>query len=214
MQDARVRLTNTTLQLCLLAGAAVVFVACNNPDVSRLREGDIIFQTSKSSQSKAIQLATHSKFSHMGIVRSEGGALFVCEAVQPVKLTPVYLWIERGEGGHFAVMRLKNADTVLNQEGVRRIRSEENRYLGKKYDPYFEWSDDRMYCSELVWKVFDRAFHIQLGRLQHGSDFDFTHPVVQQSLKVRFPGGFPPGEPCISPRAIFESDQIETVYVE
>ena len=33
-----------------------------------IKEGDIIFQTSTSSQSKAIQLATHSKYSHVGII--------------------------------------------------------------------------------------------------------------------------------------------------
>ena len=34
----------------------------------KIKNGDIIFQTSKSSQSKAIQLATNSKYSHMGII--------------------------------------------------------------------------------------------------------------------------------------------------
>ena len=33
-----------------------------------LQNGDIIFQSSQSDQSIAIQLATHSKYSHMGIV--------------------------------------------------------------------------------------------------------------------------------------------------
>ena len=33
-----------------------------------LQTGDIIFQTSNSNQSKAIQLATHSKYSHVGIL--------------------------------------------------------------------------------------------------------------------------------------------------
>ena len=34
----------------------------------QLQDGDLIFQTSQSSQSKAIQLATKSKFSHMGMI--------------------------------------------------------------------------------------------------------------------------------------------------
>lgn len=37
-------------------------------DLSDYKNGDIIFQTSKSNQSKAIQLATDSKYSHMGII--------------------------------------------------------------------------------------------------------------------------------------------------
>ena len=57
-----------------------------------LQDGDIIFQTSKSSQSKAIQLATNSKYSHCGLIfkRKNGQDDWcVIEAVQPVKWTPL-----------------------------------------------------------------------------------------------------------------------------
>src|SRR5690606_5876902 len=44
-----------------------------HPPGKIIQNGDIIFQTSKSSQSQAIQLATKSKYSHMGIIyESEG----------------------------------------------------------------------------------------------------------------------------------------------
>ena len=74
-----------------------------------LKDGDLIFQTSRSSQSKAIQLATNSKYSHCGIVFKEGDSFYVFEAVQPVKRTPLAEWIARGEKGEFVVKRLKNA---------------------------------------------------------------------------------------------------------
>src|SRR5687768_3065271 len=45
----------------------------------QLQDGDIIFQTSKSNQSKAIQLATGSKYSHMGILYKVDGNFFVYE---------------------------------------------------------------------------------------------------------------------------------------
>ena len=67
---------------------------------NEIRDGDIIFQTSTSGQSKAIQIATGSKYSHMGIIYKEGNEIFVYEAVQPVKLTPLKDWISRGENGH------------------------------------------------------------------------------------------------------------------
>lgn len=61
----------------------------------KVKIGDIIFQTSKSNQSKAIQLATNSKYSHMGIIYKINGQVFVYEAVQPVKLTALTKWINR-----------------------------------------------------------------------------------------------------------------------
>jgi hypothetical protein len=57
-------------------------------DNDEIKNGDLIFQTSLSSQSKAIQLATNSKYSHCGIVYSDNGQFYVFEAIQPVKTTP------------------------------------------------------------------------------------------------------------------------------
>ncbi len=41
-------------------------------DTAGFQNGDIIFQTSTSGQSKAIQIATGSKYSHMGIIYKQG----------------------------------------------------------------------------------------------------------------------------------------------
>jgi len=35
------------------------------------------------------------------------------EAIQPVKLTPLKKWIERGENSRFVVKRLENASQIL-----------------------------------------------------------------------------------------------------
>lgn len=55
----------------------------------QLRNGDLIFHTSQSAQSRATQLATHSAWSHCGIVYQLAGQWQVFEAVQPVKRTPL-----------------------------------------------------------------------------------------------------------------------------
>ena len=133
-----------------------VLIGCNSSTTAdeKLKNGDIIFQTSKSAQSKAIQLATGSKYSHMGIVYQQGEKYFVYEAVQPVKLTPLKEWIERGESGHYVVKRLKNADKVLTESALQKMQKVGEQFSGKSYDIYFEWSDDKIYCSELVWKIY------------------------------------------------------------
>lgn len=67
----------------------------NNPKTSQnikdntFQDGDIIFHTSTSSQSKAIQYATNSKYSHCGIIFYKGNVAYVLEAIQPVKFTPL-----------------------------------------------------------------------------------------------------------------------------
>ncbi len=52
-----------------------------------LKDGDLIFQTSMSAQSKAIQLATKSKYSHCGLIYKDGNGFYVfeCELLKTVK---------------------------------------------------------------------------------------------------------------------------------
>ena len=129
-----------------------------------VRDGDVIFHTSRSSQSVAIQRATGSKYSHMGLIVHRKGRPFVFEAISTVQFTPLDRWIQRGTGSHFVVKRLRNADTLLTPKALEKLRSAAGRFAGRPYDLTFGWSDDRIYCSELVWKAYDRALGLQLGR--------------------------------------------------
>ena len=64
-----------------------------------LRDGDIIFHTSRSAQSAAIQLATHSRYSHVGLILFRDGKPYVLEAVATVRYTPLDSWIARAMAG-------------------------------------------------------------------------------------------------------------------
>ncbi len=119
-----------------------------------LRDGDIIFHASRSSQSLAIQRATHSPYSHMGLI------------------------VHRN---------------------------------GKPYDLYFEWSDQRIYCSELVWKAYREAVGIELGDRQKLRDFDLSDARVKAKMRERFGGEVPLDEPVISPAAMFDSALLRVV---
>ncbi len=173
--------------------------------------GDIIFQTSKSSQSKAIQLATHSKYSHMGIIYETDGHYYVYEAVQPVKLTKLNDWIERGENAHYVVKRLKESEKLLTDKNLKRMKDFGAKFQGKDYDIYFEWSDDKMYCSELVWKIYKEVLGVEIGDLQELREFDLTHDRVKDKMRERYADKIPLNEKVISPGAMFHSDKLLTV---
>ncbi len=180
-------------------------------DLDRMRPGDIIFHTSRSAQSKAIQLATNSPYSHIGLVESGPEGLLVLEAVQPVKRTPVREWIARGLGGHFVVKRLKRAREVLTPRATERLRAAGARFVGKNYDAAFSWSDDRIYCSELVYKVYQDALGIEIGRVQKLRDFDLSDPVVKRKLVERYGQQIPLDETVVSPAAVFDALALDTV---
>jgi uncharacterized protein YycO len=176
-----------------------------------LKEGDLIFQTSLSSQSKAIQLATKSKFSHCGIVFKEGDSFYVFEAVQPVKRTPLAEWIARGENGKYVVKRLKNAEQTLTLAVLSKMKEIGKGFNGKKYDLAFDWSDDQMYCSELIWKIYKLATGVEIGKLEKLRDFDLSSEVVKKKIKERYGDKIPMDELVISPASLFESDQLVTI---
>lgn len=180
-------------------------------DNDEIKNGDLIFQTSLSGQNKAIQLATNSKYSHCGIVYSDNGQFYVYEAIQPVKTTPLDKWIARGKDGHYVIKRLKNADQILTSETLQKMKQEGGKFKGKNYDLTFEWSDDKIYCSELIWKIYKRATGLEVGKLEKLSDFDLTNEVVKAKMKERYGDKIPMDEVVISPKAVFDSELLTTV---
>ena len=176
-----------------------------------IRNGDLIFQTSLSGQSKAIQLATHSEYSHCGLIYKIGSDYFVFEAVQPVKRTPLANWIARGKDRHFVIKRLKNADNVLTSETLKKMKQVGDTFDGKNYDIYFDWSDDKMYCSELIWKIYQRSTGLEIGKLEKLRDFDLTDETVRKKMHDRYGDNIPLDELVISPASVFNSDLLITV---
>jgi hypothetical protein len=195
----------------LLLPAILFAIASSNwTSGASLRNGDIIFQESRSSQSRAIQLATKSQYSHMGMIFFHDGRWYVYEAVGPVKFTPLDPWIKRGRGAHFVVKRLRNS-ALLTPVAMARMDELARRYAGKPYDSYFEWDDRRIYCSELVWKLYKQAVGVEVGRLQKLRDFDLHNPLVAEKLKERYGSQIPLDEVVISPGAIFNSKELVEV---
>lgn len=192
---------------------SLICISCKKADKEhqdKLHNGDIIFQTSTSAQSKAIQLATHSEYSHCGIVYKDNEKWYVFEAVQPVKKTPLSEWIHHGQNGEYVIKRLKDT-TALTPAALNKMKASAKAMSGKNYDLYFEWSNDRIYCSELVWKLYKDATGLEIGQLKQLRDFDLTSPAVQQKLKERYGNNIPLTEKVISPKDIFDSGLLETV---
>lgn len=181
-------------------------------DMAEFMPGDIIFQEMNSFQSKALRLATGSRYTHCGIILPKNGELYVLEAVGPVTWTPVSKWIARGEQGKYVLMRLKkDAPGQLTKERLAAMQKQTAQYVGKPYDLRFQWSDDTIYCSELVWKLYERGAGISLAPLRTFKDYDLDHEEVQKHIKERFNYDIPWDEQVIAPSDLMRSDQLEIV---
>lgn len=189
--------------LCLLALTTAAGAA------EPLQEGDVIFQTSRSSQSLAIQQATKSPYSHMGVLVSKNGQLMVFEASATVRYTPLAAWTSRGDGGRYVVKRIRGG---LSSSQKSALRASARAFEGKPYDLTFEWTNSRIYCSELVWKMYKQAVKIEVGQLQRLREFDLTGKAVRVKMKERYGSKIPLDETVISPSSMFTSAELEPVY--
>ena len=205
---------STSIVICgCLAILTLVICSCGTTPQDRLRDGDIVFQDLRSPQSRAIKLATGSEFSHVGIVFSRDGEFFVLEAVQPVRIIPFEQWRDQGIDGKFIVKRLRGVDTLLIPEIAEKMKSYGQTLLGKDYDAQFGWSDDRIYCSELVWKIYMEGAGIELAPLRPLRDYDLSHPEVRTKMDERYGDTPPLDEPMTSPGDIFDSPLLEAIEI-
>lgn len=179
--------------------------------VSKFHDGDIIFQTSESKQCEAVRIATNSKFSHCGIIFFIDGKQFVFEAVQPVKITPLDEWISHGREHKYVVKRLKNPEKVLTSTVLQKMKDYGEQFDGRDYDAYFEWTDNKIYCSELVWKIYKAGANIELCPLQKLKDFNLEDERVQKILKERYGNEIPLNEKVVSPSNLTDSNLLKTV---
>ena len=57
--------------------------------------------------------------------------------------------------------------------------------VGKDYDHRFLWSDDAIYCSELVWKIYQHA-GVELCKPRQFRDFHHDDPKVKKDIEQQF----------------------------
>jgi hypothetical protein len=177
-----------------------------------LEDGDIIFHESTSRQSEMVRALTRSRWTHVGVVFVESGNVMVFEAVSPVRRTPLVDWIRRGKDGHYVVKRLRDSKSRLTPGVAAKMRALGKSWLGRPYDAKFRWDDEALYCSELVYKLFERGAGLELGTIERASDMNLDDERVKRALDKRFArGGFDPAEPVVTPDSIFNDDDLVEV---
>lgn len=174
------------------------------------RDGDIIFQSSPSRQSAAIEEAIQSPYSHCGMIFYENNIAYVYEAVQPVSKRRLDEWIESGVNAEFIVKRMKDT-SLLTENGIKALKLYASEQFGKNYDGKFNWSDKEMYCSELVYKSYWNACHIKLANPKALREFNIDGPIVRKIMKERYGNEIPYEEPMISPDQLVNSSLLRTV---
>ena len=171
-----------------------------------IQQGDFIFQHLPGPLTEMIADVSHSSYSHCGIVVNKKGQFFVLEAIGPVKETPINEWISRGEGDKITIVRLKRQ----YQKHMTNIIKEAYYYLKRPYDILYEWDDQKIYCSELIYKAVLKGSGIRLADFDRLGDLDWQS--YEEQIRYITGGILPLDREMITPEALVSSKFVYTIY--
>ncbi len=170
------------------------------------QQGDIVFQSLPHMPViDAIEGSTHSPFSHCGILVKQDNVWHVLEAIGPVRLTRLERWVGQGREEAFAVYRLKPAF----QPKVEAMITAAEKFIGLPYDIQYEMDDEKIYCSELIYKGFLKASGERMGKTVKLGDLDWRpHEKVIRAIAG---DPVPLTREMITPRNLAQAEQLEAV---
>lgn len=178
----------------------------------RLEEGDLVFQDLDCGPlCDAIEAVTEGfqgrDFSHVAIIIKENNRLRAIEAIgSEVRTISIdSLFMRAAMKNKFLVMRLNDEYQHITKD----ISKNAIKYIGKKYDDRFIMHNDSLYCSELVYEVFNKSankrelFHLQeMTYKEPGTDHFFRAWVeYYKSLNSNIPEGLPGINPGLISRS-------------
>jgi hypothetical protein len=201
-----------------LASLPAVSLAAGGAPVANwdrlVKDGDLIFQRSQSAQAAALEEGTGSIWTHVGTAFKNGKAGWqVFEASRTVTMTPIDDFVRRGKNGAFVIKRL--ASGAPGTKELQKLRSSFAVFAGKPYDIFFEWNNQRIYCSELVWKGYVAALGVEIGKVQRFKDIRLDGPEVRRLIDerlTRIGKKVDLEEEIITPVAMFEAPNLVQVH--
>ena len=174
------------------------------------RDGDLVFQALPLNVDliQAIEGITQSHYSHVGVLHRRKGKWTVIEACAPgVIYTPFEKWKTIGRNERWAAYRLKLQYRPLIPKFLRNLHS----HAGKPYDFKYEFTDDKLYCSELVFHAWEKTSNKAIGRRENILTLNWK-PYLATIEKYN-QGPLPTsGRMLISPRSLSRARQLERVY--
>ena len=144
-------------------------IASNNKkdqaDFYHLKTGDLLFQILNNDSVFNKSQNLDSTYNNIGIAFIDGQNYALLETKDQVQYVSLRQWVANGNEENYVVKRLRNADSLFTNDGIQKFRSEARNNILKKYDTGSDWTDEKMYSAELIWKIYKRSLNIKLGEL-------------------------------------------------
>jgi Permuted papain-like amidase enzyme, YaeF/YiiX, C92 family len=205
----------------LWAAISLVVVGCQVKKDHQIHEGDILFQHNAcgplcESIDKVTEGHEGIDYNHCGLVIRVNDTLRVVEAIgERVKLSSFKEFYQRSSqrSQSLLVGRLK-PDW---QSSIPQAVSNSLEQIGKPYDSVFEWGNEAIYCSELIYQAFETAnqgkplFDLAPMTFRDPETNEFFPPWVAYYQQLNYP--IPEGKPGINPGSLSRSKKLDMFYV-
>ncbi len=137
--------------------------SCRVRELPALRDGDLVFRKGRSLVSRVVLMNDRtSAYSHVGIVAFKNDEPFIVHVApgepdengdEKVKCETPADFLDEGKADLFAVFRLAEEETHLAKMAAQKALDYYEK--GLPFDKSFDFrNDDKLYCTELVWKAY------------------------------------------------------------
>ena len=117
-------------------------------------------------------------------------------------------WIKRGDNHNYKLYR---SIKPLTQSEISYLYDYCFTQKGKHYDTKFQWDDDKIYCSELVWDAYE-SIGIELSTPKTFSEFNISSKEIKKEIIRRYGDKFVQTEAVVSPKCLTESKYLYEVF--
>jgi hypothetical protein len=173
--------------------------------------GDVLIQaiTPCGRLLSTVKGVTQSKWCHCGVVTRKNGRWVVCEAVgDGVRHTPLIIFLLRGDEIDFAAYRLTGESRAYATQMAACCET----YVGRPYDIQYELDDEKIYCSELVYKAYrDAADGGDLAAVQRFGDLNWRQ-FKDDIAHFHGDDDLPLDRKVVTPVALTRSPRLEKTF--
>ncbi len=168
--------------------------------------GDIYFQSLLPSPLVvAIEGVTQSPYSHCGILNKTDGKWVIHEAIGPVRVVDLETWIMQGKHQDYDVYRLKPE----YRSKIGELLTATEKFMGRPYDIQYDFDDEKIYCSELIFKAFQSTYNEELGKVVKLGDLNWE---PHEAFIRHIDPSLPLKRKMITPQHMADADQLEQVF--
>lgn len=165
--------------------------------MDELKTGDILLLDMDCFSCELIEKQTNGPFSHSGIILKYGTKVYVAQSLGIVHHLPLAKFL-RYTNKPVQVVRPKFINFTKRRA---LLESYQNDFLNMPFDHEYTWDDDKLYCSEFIYKILKSVYAIE-----NFAPKPMRYDVNEDGWRRYFGGNEPPhGQPGLSPNDFYRS---------